>query len=345
MEVTFWGSSNQARVSAWGHPRTSKLGRLITISDGKKRHFIDRTLGDLTKLKSIYVADNKDASQKTLAKASVSVPSGVSVNAKQRNRLSQFLSRSTASRFVVKPSISTMAKDFHGGLSKDAVQRVVEKANWDTSIVQEHIDGYEFRVYVVGGKVAGAYKRPGAYVTGNGKDSVARLITDRNRRKQSNPMEAPRPIELARVAMYLAQSGKTLDFVPVLGQQFRTGITISQEGGAVTIGGRETVPEFIAREAIDACEAIGLPNAGVDVLVGDNKAYILECNARASILRHSFPEYGDSSGNAIAEAIVDFYFPQSGPIDRNANLRIDIAALKRAFEDSGTATKHVAQVL
>lgn len=78
-----------------------------------------------------------------------------------------------------------------------------------------------------------------------------------------------------------------------------------------------------------------MPNAGLDIMVsgeGDHaKPYVLEINQRPHIGTHSFPMEGTGQGNAVAEAIVDFYFPETMGNPTHSRLSYDFGPIRAAL--------------
>jgi hypothetical protein len=99
------------------------------------------------------------------------------------------------------------------------------------------------------------------------------------------------------------------------------------------------VPAAVKVVAVKATQAIGLPNAGVDIILGeDGNPVVLEVNQRSYIGAHSFPSDGEHQGNRVAEAIVDYYFPASIHHERRLHLCYDFSDVLSAMHSSQFAT-------
>jgi hypothetical protein len=95
----------------------------------------------------------------------------------------------------------------------------------------------------------------------------------------------------------------------------------------------ETVPEVVKDEAIRAVSAVGLPNAGVDVLYCKERKlpYVLEVNPRANIQYHTFPSRGRGQGLSVPDSILDTYFPKRREAARVPNFPVDFVGITDAL--------------
>ncbi len=178
-------------------------------------------------------------------------------------------------RVVLKPVGGTKAIGVSTGLSDAAaIERAFATARrfGPRVLVEQHIDGADHRLLVVGGRlVAAALRVPGG-VAGDGSSSVAALLAALNRdpRRGRGFDKLMNRIEIdAEAQQLLAAQGLTLDSVPAAGRwvPLRRVGNISQGGLAVDVTDR--VHPVNAAAAVAAAEALGLPVAGVDFLSPD----------------------------------------------------------------------------
>lgn len=342
LKVTFWGSSVQARSTAWGRGRESNTPRLVTIENGSKRHFFDRTQGDRSSQKTVNLCINKEATKEVLRKAGILVPKGLQFTGKNHKAMSTFLEKSEAKKYLIKPVEGSLAKGVHREITAQQALKIASSRQNRAGgfMLEEQIFGNEYRVYVVGGKVASAYQRVEGVLLGDGRNTVAQLIFKINESRKRHPYLNHRLIDLSKVALFLAKSGQTLNYVPVFGQKVVLSGSFHYDEGGTSKEVSQTISDNVARAAIGACQALDLPNGGIDLIERDDQVFILEANTRAYIASHSFPEIEPGCGNAIAEAIIDFYFPSPKPIQRDQNVWIDVKAIREAFDLTGEETRH-----
>ena len=126
--------------------------------------------------------------------------------------------------------------------------------------------------------------------------------------------------------------------MPVFGQKVFLDPTRARSFGNADLDVTLTLPEQAAHAAISASMALELPFSGVDVIINDQDAFVLEANSRAIIAGSSFPSEGSGAGNAVAEAIVDHYFPSNEPIKRDSLRLLSFEEVNRSFERDGVNT-------
>jgi hypothetical protein len=89
--------------------------------------------------------------------------------------------------------------------------------------------------------------------------------------------------------------------------------------------------------AVQAVQALEVPNAGLDILVEKTggRAVVLEANQTAIITGNVFPMEGKSAGNRVGEAIIDHYFPNSIDNRRHIKASFDFMQVCKMLQ-SGT---------
>jgi len=195
-------------------------------------------------------------------------------------------------------------------------------------IIEERIEGDDLRVFVVGDEVVAATIRLPANITGNGKDSIKRLIKLKNTERKRNPRLSKSPIKYdMEIQDSIRSIGYTMKSIPPKGVRLnlRNKCNISAGGDSVDV--TEELPMHIKHMAIQAVKAIpGLYHGGVDVLYDiknpESSGTIIEINSQARISIHLYPSEGIPRD--IPAALIDYYFPESIPNKgKNRNLFYD----------------------
>lgn len=344
LDVTFYGSSLDSRSAGRSRAFTSAVPRLFSISDGKRSCFFDQSSGFDTGNDAWEVARDKGKSKAAFIRSGVPTPNGIMANTSVPKQLAEFLRYSTARKFVAKPSDGSLGRGVVVDLDRNGVIELVQRGGKNLTLVEEQIEGREYRVYVAGGRVAAAYEKPGCFVVGNGKLTIAQLIAERNRKRQQNPYLAKSLIDPVFAANFLARSRIPINAVPILGAAIKLHHAKNIAIGGIPRECTETLSPACANAAVAACAAVGLANAGVDVIVDARGPHVLELNSRAHIGGHSFPFDGTGCGNATAEAIVDIHFPTPHAV-RDLTRIIDAKALNAAFAEHGAKTVHPVRLL
>jgi D-alanine-D-alanine ligase-like ATP-grasp enzyme len=311
-------------------------GEIFSISNGHRTHVFNRTLGDLTSPAANAIVEDKHLTKTVLKSAGVHTPAGIIVDSGQTPLIEKFLSHHSGKRFVVKPYNGSMGQGVHTNLLAEQVLEIIAQLKNVRILVEEHIHGEEFRALVVDERCVAIYRRHGAYVVGDGRSSIRNLIEEKNKIRKINPNLEAKLIRIdASVISFLARSDLTLDTVPSEEQK------ISLSGAAnIALGGDplEVTAEanpILTEVAQQACSAIGIPIAGLDLILkhdeGQELCYVLEMNQRPHIGSHSFPLDGPGQGNCVAEAIIDYYFPETVGSCTHPQLAYDFGPIRAAL--------------
>lgn len=139
-------------------------------------------------------------------------------------------------------------------------------------IVEEHVPGQDYRIYVAYGQVLSVVLRRPASITGDGQRTVAELVLAKNYLRRHNPHTRTRLIRADRTAsQQLHRQGLAWDAVVRAGQTvlLASAANLSQGGDST-----EVLPEThpsVLEAAVAAVQAIpGLNQAGVDFLLPDH---------------------------------------------------------------------------
>lgn len=166
----------------------------------------------------------------------------------------------------------------------------------ESVLIEEYIDGIEFRLLATPNKCFGAVRRLLPSVEGNGVSSVSALIDKKNELRKKNPNNCRLLIPVDRTTVkHLERQGLTLASILPAGKS-----VIVRNVGGISSGGE-------ASECLDlldlsvktlACNAMGsIPTmewGGADILLSKDSGlpYVLELNTNAAISNSTFPVYG-----------------------------------------------------
>src|SRR5690625_1731647 len=203
-------------------------------------------------------------------------------------------------------------------------------------LVEKHIEGEDYRVFVVNREVVAAYKRIPANIVGDGKHSIKDLIEIKNEQRKKNPHLHSRLIKIdSEVTQNLQFQNYRLGSVLPMGKTvyLRSKANVSSGGDAIDVTAQ--LSEHLKKLAIKAIQSIPhLKNGGVDILHLDEKpeeSSVLEINSMAQIGGHIFPSEGDSQD--VAGSLIDFYFPESiGSKNRNSEMFFNMNTIEKHFE-------------
>lgn len=293
---------------------------LLILGYGCRQQRVWATITGRTGALGVDLASEKDITKRLLADGGVPVPYGLLAESPaEAVRAAELLGGLVA----VKPAAGNQGK---GVTLKIAAAPEVERA-YDIAaafdkrvLVEEYVPGRQYRLCVVGGKLAAAAERIPAYVLGDGARTVAELVAVANLDpRRGDGHEKPlTKIKIDPVAItVLARQGLTPQSVPEPDQiiYIRENANLSTGGTAVDV--TDAVHPDNAMLAERAAMLLGLDVAGVDMVAEDiarsilgGRGAVIEVNAAPGIRMHHYPSAGKARD--VAGRIVSHLFPQGG---------------------------------
>lgn len=165
-------------------------------------------------------------------------------------------------------------------------------------ILQEMIQGFEIRVIVTEGKALSATLRTPAYVIGDDKSTIEKLIVEKNKQKHENGFLFNKKIKINdNLIKYLHEKDLSLQSVIEKDQ-----LCILNPITNLVYGGENiVVTDFIRQEIMQLAESAvasipGIQTAGVDVMINsleDEEGYILEVNKAPAFQLNYYPFIGE----------------------------------------------------
>lgn len=320
-------------------------GEMFSITDGKKIHFFNRSQGDLTPNDASALSNDKQKTKKLFLEKGVPVADGILVNRGEDRRVAAFLKKHPGRQFIIKPIDGSLGRGVERNLAPEDVIAALGKVDERSYLLEEQVNGLEYRLYVVDGKCYFAGLRVAARVTGDGKSSIARLIALANKTRERHPYYFDKPIKASHEMIHmLQQQSMTLKDIPNAGQVVRLSNVDSVHAGGSMLNVTDQLPDWVKQIGVDAQRASGLPFCGIDIIVEHKqeskarRAIVLETNSRAHIQQSLLgPDY-ISYGNAVAEAIVNYYFPASINNKRHIKAAFNFRSVLRSLE-TGVASE------
>lgn len=177
-------------------------------------------------------------------------------------------------------------------------------------IVERHLVGLDYRIMVLNGKVVACLLRMPAQVIGDGVQSIAELIAEKNSVRRRNAYLKSVLIKYAAdTRIVLERQGLSLASVLEKGKRALLATAANLSLGGDSIDVTDELHPSIASMAARACRAVGIEYCGVDVLMEDHtqardkqSVGICELNSRASVAFAEYPVYGLSQ--RVSEKLV-----------------------------------------
>ncbi|HJM04617.1 MAG TPA: RimK/LysX family protein [Candidatus Saccharimonadaceae bacterium] len=284
---------------------TSPNGGIVRGERGGKEVYFKSTTIASTPSYGVFAADNKALTYSLFAAKGVPTPVTKLVSS-QDEPSAVYSMLSTYKKLVVKPvamdhgdgiSIGVSTKV---GLSKAiAYARSASDQQESDVLVQEQVEGQEYRFLVVEGKVVAVAGRRPPCVVGDGRSTVKQLIHEKNqdpRRGDSHFSELTR-IDIEDVARH--KGAKFMNYVPVDGETVQLLDTSNLSRGGEAVDYTDVVSKELKRVAVLAAQACFLDGvAGIDIITDDiqtrnlDNTYVIEANLGPGIRMHMFPSEG-----------------------------------------------------
>ncbi|MEV4678792.1 cyanophycin synthetase [Actinomadura sp. NPDC049382] len=296
---------------------------LLRLGYGRYRRTVWAAMTDATSAIGMEVAGDKRLAHRVLADAGVPVPEG-RVAASPAEALAAL--RDIGGPVVVKPLAGHQGENVHIELTEppEVVAAFASAAGEAGEVlVESYIPGKDYRVLVVGGRVAAAAELTAAHLTGDGESAIAALVERVNAdpaRGEGHDRPLTRlalgPTELA----LLARQGHGPDSVPGAGERVWLRRNANLSTGGTSRDVTAEVHADVAAMCVRAAAAVGMDVCGIDLRLPDiaspvpaerGAAGILEVNAAPGLRMHLAPHEG--AGRDVAGDVIDLMYPAGTP--------------------------------
>ncbi|NEW80844.1 MAG: bifunctional glutamate--cysteine ligase GshA/glutathione synthetase GshB [Mariniphaga sp.] len=254
---------------------------------------------------SILAMENKVITKQILEEHGIRIPKGLDYTDQISAKAGFQYFRDKA--VVIKPKLT----NFGLGITilktnSDAAifERAVDIAfNFDSGIlIEEFIEGKEFRIFVMADEVVGILHRVPANVTGNGINTIHELVIEKNK----DPLRGKgyhTPLEKIQMGeaelMFLKAQDKDFESIP--GKDvtifLRENSNISTGGDSIDF--TDEIPDSYKQIAVRAAQALDVKITGLDMIIPDYKQEatddnyaIIELNFNPAIHIHCHPFKG-----------------------------------------------------
>jgi cyanophycin synthetase len=247
------------------------------------------TLGKYFPLNSITangIAKRKNLTKQILSAGGVPTPKGILTG---EWKIIEGLLKNGSLKFplVVKPDTSSLGKMVTAKIKDiESLKKAFElvKKEYETVLIEEYVEGEDFRFLVLDGRVLTVAKRVLPFVIGDGISNISELI--------------PGKIKVKReVKRCLSDQGLDINSIPVKNRKVILRMNANVHTGASVENVSETADPFFKDLAIKAAAMLKIRFAGVDIIAKDitdkNSAFtVTEVNSSPSYDIHFLPKVG-----------------------------------------------------
>lgn len=266
---------------------------------------------------------NKTVTKKILSKAGFRVPSG-------EEYLSPEMAHAAYWRYLNKP-IVVKPKSTNYGLGISVFKEGPAEADYQEAVaiafkedravlVEEYIEGTEYRFFVLDGRVPAVLLRVPANVEGDGASTIKTLVAEKNKDELRGthhraPLEKIQLGEIEQLA--LKEQGYTIGDIPEKGKTVYLRQTSNISTGGDSIDFTDQMHESYKRIAVEITHNMGARVSGVDLIIPDyhqpstaeNPGYTaIEANFNPAMHMHAFVHQGQ--GRRLTLAILKMLFPE-----------------------------------
>ena len=294
---------------------------LIQLGYGVNQRRIQATMTDRTATFAVELAGDKNATKDILEEAGVPVPRGTTVyDVDELKKAVQYLDYP----IVTKPLDGNHGKGASINIKnwKEAQRGLLEAQKYsDGVIVEQFIQGYDFRLLVINRKFVAAAKRTPAMVTGDGESTIQKLIEKVNkdpRRGVGHEKELTQIKVDKATRDILKEKNLTLQSVLPVGEELFLKSTANISTGGTATDVTDLVDPYNVLMAERIAGIIGLDICGIDVMTSDiaiplneSRGAVLEVNAAPGFRMHVSPTEGLPRN--VAEPVIDMLFPHGCP--------------------------------
>ena len=271
---------------------------------------------------SPLIMENKVVTKKVLAEQGLRVPKGYEVSSLEE-ALQKFKYIKNKP-IVIKPKSTNFGLGItifkKGTSSVENYSKAIEFALKEDKdiLIEEFIEGTEYRFFVIEGKTEAVLLRVPANVVGDGKHTIRELVEQKNSDSlRGDAKKTPlKKIELGEIEkLQLSEQGLNFDSILAVNEvaYLRENSNISTGGDSVDMA--DEVHESYKELAVEIANAMMAKVCGVDLIISDIKEEVsatnygvIEANFNPMMMMHIYPHSGKS--RRLSLNVLKMLFPE-----------------------------------
>ena len=281
------------------------MSNMIRLFAGDKREVVMQATRTS---KDTYIAplimENKYVTKIMLSENNINTPRGYRIT--KHSQGVDLFDEIKSKAMVVKPLSTNFGKGITILGKEFCRETFIEAINFALSydeviLIEEYIEGKEYRILVIDDQVIGVLYRVPANVTGDGKSTIKELVIQKNMDplRGTNYKKPLEKLKLGKIEQaYLATQGYDISTIPKKDQQIYLRINSNISTGGDSIDYTDVLDKGYLDKAVEASKSVGAKICGVDMIIKDigtydDKGYsIIELNFNPAIHIHNYPYKG-----------------------------------------------------
>lgn len=289
----------------------------VQLGQGIHQRRIQATIMDNTSALGVEIADDKERTKNLLASMGIPVPRGLSVISEDEALKA---AETIGYPLVVKPLVGNHGRGITVNIiSKEELLNAFRTASdiCQTILVERYLEGFDYRVLVIDGKFVAAALREPAYVIGNGKDNIEKLIEEINKDPERGVGHENNLTQITIDYMterFLAVQELTLKSILADGRKIYIKPTANISTGGIAQDVTENVHPLNQLMAERVAKIIGLNVIGIDIIAASLESPlesglsgVVEVNAAPGFRMHLNPTKGTPRN--VSAQVVDMLYP------------------------------------
>lgn len=289
----------------------------VQLGQGIHQRRIQATMMDNTSALGVEIADDKERTKNLLASMGIPVPRGLSVISEDEALKA---AETIGYPLVVKPLVGNHGRGITVNIiSKEELLNAFRTASdiCQTILVERYLEGFDYRVLVIDGKFVAAALREPAYVIGNGKDNIEKLIEEINKDPERGVGHENNLTQITIDYMterFLAVQELTLKSILADGRKIYIKSTANISTGGIAQDVTENVHPLNQLMAERVAKIIGLNVIGIDIIAASLESPlesglsgVVEVNAAPGFRMHLNPTKGTPRN--VSAQVVDMLYP------------------------------------
>lgn len=208
---------------------------------------------------------------------------------------------------VVKPNVSGFSRGSHFPINSNMgllKAIVLVKIWWPSSVIEQYLEGKNYRIVVVKDEIMSAIRRYPPFVIGDGQSTIGKLIDDENKmRRQMALGPVIHPIQKSLgISRFLKKNKLSFTSIPLQEERITLYNRISlAPGGVVETLDKDHMHEqnreiFLKILPYFNANILGIDaifEKGIDIPYTDQRVIFLEVNSRPYLKMQDYPRYGE----------------------------------------------------